>query len=156
MMKKILKFVVYVLIIVCLGKLVVVYGRSEKNVQNDSAYWKDKVDPYILKIMDEEDVLPVWIWMEDIDHDEVKKKVLKKTGLNENNLKVVNENISEELAIEISALSSLNNITKKQTERKLQNYLERTEYARKEEAKRTDTYLKELRKTQAEMLREKK
>ena len=83
--------------------------------------------------------IPVWLWMEDIDEDEVEKEVYARTALKEDNLLVVSEPISDELAAEIAGISEADSQTQKEVSEEFQEYLKSTEYERKLEAQRVDT-----------------
>lgn len=124
-------------------------------INNDEDKWKEKVDPYILEIINQEETIPVWIWFEDIDQEEAEKKVFENTGLSVENLCEIDEEISEDLAIKLANLSSFSKEKKEDVRKEFKNYLDKTEGKRKEESIKTDMYLEELHFVQKEMLEEK-
>ncbi|MFQ9985228.1 MAG: hypothetical protein ACLRVS_05190, partial [Lachnospiraceae bacterium] len=125
---------------------------------NLSTSWEDKVDPYLLELIQIEqqnETIPVWLWMEDIDHEEVENMVYERTGLCESNLSVVDENLPEELASQIANIPYSNSEENAQIKEEFQGYLNKTQTARKAEARRVDEYLSELRTVQAQLCAQK-
>ena len=130
-----------------------VYGIT--NLSDDD-HWETKVDTYILENMQKlDDTIPVWLWMEDIDHDTVAEKVYENTGLRENNLDVINEPVSDQLAMGIATIEDATASVKNKVKAEFQKYLNKTEPSRRIEAQRVDTYLQELRSVQNDMYRQK-
>lgn len=73
----------------------------------EAAAWQSKVDPYLLSQMQATgQKLPVWLWMEDIDQEEVEQEVYQRTGLNESNLSVIAEPLPQPLAAEVANLAA--------------------------------------------------
>ncbi len=69
------------------------------DVSND---WESKVDPIVLSMIESGATkIPVWLWMEDINHEEAQEQVYRNTGLNENNLSVIDEKLTDELTIRL-------------------------------------------------------
>lgn len=98
MMKK-LYFMIAILTCVCLCANPLSANAAAKDLLVVS--WQDKVDSVVLEKMNEdsEELIPVWLWMEDIDHKEVERQVYINTGLTESNLTVINQTVSDDLAV---------------------------------------------------------
>ena len=110
--------------------------------------WKDKIQPYLLEVMEKETgKIPVWLWMEDIDHEEAEQEVFARTGLNEANLSVISEPLSQELAEDIAKLPEASSQKRDEVREEFRHYLDKTKDAREQEAERVDTYTRELRDT---------
>ncbi len=120
----------------------------------EAAAWQSKVDPYLLSQMQATDQkLPVWLWMEDIDQEEVEQEVYQRTGLNESNLSVIAEPLPQPLAAEVANLAAEAEASS-EVKAEFRAYLSRTAPARAVEAQRVDAYLEEMRAVQSEMLTE--
>ena len=118
--------------------------------------WEGKLDAQLLKAMETtNEKIPVWLWMEDIDQNQVKSTVYKNTGLKETNLSVISESISDELVADLTNYTQLDTKSQQEVKSEMETYLERTKIARKLESQRVDTYLQELRTTQDNMLKKK-
>ncbi len=105
--------------------------------------WKNKIDEKIYEEAEDKDsVIPVYIWLTDVDHEEVISETEKTLGYGEDDLAVVDEYISEELAVAISNLSEKEDPTVKD---ELQQYMKKTEKKRKAEKEKTDKYISEKR-----------
>lgn len=113
------------------------YGATNSSEDDN---WQAKVDPYILENMQQlGDTIPVWLWMEDIDQDAAVQKVYENTGLKESDLEVIDEPISDQLAMSISNLDQAETAEKISVKSEFREYLEKTEPARRLEAQRVDT-----------------
>lgn len=129
-----------------------VYGLSLETVSGLT--WESKVQPGLMeKVQNLSGKIPVWLWMEDIDHNEVAQQVYENTGLREENLEVINESITNELATSVVNMENEDAITREKIKTDFQAYLNRTEPARRIEAYRVETYLNELRAVQNNMIR---
>lgn len=105
--------------------------------------WKNKIDEKIYEEAEDKDsVIPVYIWLTDVDHEEVISETEKNLGYGEEDLAVVDEYISEDLAVAISNLSEKEDPTVKD---ELQQYMKKTEKKRKAEKEKTDKYISEKR-----------
>ena len=114
--------------------------------------WEDKIDPNLYDAMrSKQGKYPVWLWFEDIPYSVFTSEVYRRTGLTEDGLSCISENIDDELAQKISGLESADDDSKAEIEQEFSSYLERTEESRKIEKERTDTYIRELRAVQKEM-----
>ncbi|MCL1903926.1 MAG: hypothetical protein FWF94_05875 [Oscillospiraceae bacterium] len=92
---------------------------------------EDKIDPALQEIMENSkatEKIPVSIWLTDIDQEAVDRTVERKTGLTRDNLEVVKENISDDLALEIMSLSE-DSVIDKKVEKEFDDYMERTSKA---------------------------
>ena len=121
------------------------------------ASWEDKIEPYLLEIMEkakDNEKIPVWLWLEEIDDSIIEDEVYRRTGLKEDNLAVVSDTISDKLAIEISGMAEADSEEQKEISEEFQGYLKRTEKARKLEKERVENYIHELRQVQKEMYEE--
>ncbi len=85
----------------------------------------------------------MYIWLTDVDHNEVVEKTENTLGYGEKDLEVIDENISEELAVAISGLSEKEDDS---VADELQKYMKKTEKKRKAEKEKTDKYISEKRK----------
>lgn len=118
--------------------------------------WERKIDTQLLETMKTtNEKIPVWLWMEDIDQNQVKNIVYKNTGLKETNLSVISESISDELVASLTSYNELDKQSQQEVKSEMETYLDRTKIARKLESQRVDTYLQELRTTQDDMLKKK-
>lgn len=118
--------------------------------------WERKIDTQLLETMKTtNEKIPVWLWMEDIDQNQVKNIVYKNTGLKETNLSVISESISDELVASLTSYNELDKQSQQEVKSEMETYLDRTKIARKLESQRVDTYLQELRTTQDNMLKKK-
>lgn len=151
-MKKIYKLISVIVSFVFLCNTVVCFAISEENTYIKTFYsWKEKIEPKLLnKMENSEEKIPVWVWLEDIDHSKVEKQVYKNTGLYEKDLSVIDETFSDELS-EMISLLSLDLEKNNDVKNELQQYLKRTEQNRIIENQLTDTYLNELRSVQMNM-----
>lgn len=105
--------------------------------------WKSKIDEKIYEQATNKDsVVSVYIWITDVDHEEVIAETENTLGYGEDDLAVIDENISEELAVAISNLSDKEDPTVKD---ELQQYMKKTEKKRKAEKEKTDKYISEKR-----------
>ena len=105
--------------------------------------WKNKIDEKIYEeAEDKGSIIPVYIWLTDVDHEEVIFETEKTLGYGEEDLAVVDEYISEDLAVAISNLSEKEDSTVKD---ELQQYMKKTEKKRKAEKEKTDKYISEKR-----------
>jgi len=82
--------------------------------------------------------IPVYIWTLDIDQTAVDTEVESRTGLTRDNLAVIDEEMSEELAIRLAALE---NTVDSNVFSDFQEYFRCTEASRKLEQERTDTFI---------------
>jgi len=99
-----------------------------------------KVDENVLSAFDDgAQTVKVYVWLNDIDQAQVDKAVEQKTGLRADNLAVIDENISNELATRIVSEADNDKLTT-ETEKMLQAYLDRTAAQRAQERERTDLY----------------
>ncbi len=99
-----------------------------------------KVDEKVLSAFDDgAKTAKVYVWLNDIDQKQVDKAVEQKTGLRADNLAVIDENISNELATRIVSEADNDKLTT-ETEKMLQAYLDRTAAQRTQERERTDLY----------------
>ncbi len=100
-----------------------------------------KVDENVLSAFDDgAQTVKVYVWLNDIDQAQVDKAVEQKTGLRADNLAVIDENISNELAKEIMIDSFAYKLTDS-TQTDLQAYFARTAKQRVIEKQRTDDYI---------------
>lgn len=85
--------------------------------------WKNKIDEKIYEeAEDKNSVIPVYIWLTDVEHEEVISETEKTLGYGEDDLAVVDEYISEDLAVAISNLSEKEDPTVKD---ELQQYMKK-------------------------------
>lgn len=99
-----------------------------------------KVDPEVMAAFaDGAETVEVYVWLNDIDQKQVDAIVEQKTGLRADNLAVIDENISDELAARIVSEADNDKLTD-ETENLLQAYLDRTAVQRTQERERTDLY----------------
>ncbi len=100
-----------------------------------------KVDPEVMAAFaDGVETVEVYVWLNDIDQKQVDAIVEQKTGLRADNLAVIDENISDELANEIMIDSSAYNLADS-TQTDLQAYFDRTGKQRAIEKQRTDEFI---------------
>lgn len=148
-MKK--RFLICIMLVVILCFHSGVVGDASTYQSNDA--WENKIEPHLYEIMEDSvNKIPVWIWLQDIEHTEAEAKVFGKTGLNESNLGAITESMSENLINQIVTSSQTNNPIPQETKTEIETYLERTKAARAIEDRRVNTYLNELRSTKKEML----
>lgn len=104
-----------------------------KPAEKITAELSDKIDKNKSNNRDER--MPVYIWYEDIDFDQVDILTKKKTGLSPEDCEVIKD---------FPATATLNGLKngEAQAELEMHKYLERTKEARKIEKDRTDTYKK--------------
>ena len=147
--------IAFVCIISLLGESVAYAIGNGSIVVSDDVVLK-KIEPYLLENLDSFDGdIPVWLWMEDIDHEEVAQRVYERTGLCENNLAVVNEQLSAELATDIADFEEVDSEKQLEIKEEFQEYINKTKTSRKIEAECVNRFLRELRTVQEEMLTEK-
>lgn len=99
-----------------------------------------KIDPDVMAAFaDGAETVEVYVWLNDIDQKQVDAIVEQKTGLRADNLAVIDENISNDLAARIVSEADNDKLTD-ETEKLLQDYLDRTAAQRTQERERTDLY----------------
>ena len=134
----------------------IAYGLDSAVGTAVTVSWQDKIQPYLLEKMQAgEERLPIWLWMEDIDEAAAEQTVYARTGLREANLSVIDEPLSDQLAERVAGMSEADDETNRQVKAEFEAYIDRTQEARAVEAQRADTYLRELRSVQKDMLAEK-
>ncbi len=100
-----------------------------------------KLDGAVLSAFDDgTQKVKVYVWINDINQTQINKAVEQKTGLRADNLAVIEENISNDLAIRITSEADRDSLST-ETEKMLQAYLDRTAAQRTQERERTDLYL---------------
>lgn len=150
--KSILRIISVIMSVVIIFSLIAFDSFAAETEDTPSASWIDKIDPILLDKMEgTTDKIPVWLWFQDIDYSVFTTEVYKRTGLTEDNLSAVSESIDDDLAEKIANLDSADYDTRQETNAEFSSYLKRTEYARKLENERTETYISELRQVQKEM-----
>lgn len=105
--------------------------------------WKNKIDEEIYeKITDKDTKVPVYIWLTDVEHEEVIAETEETLGYGEEDLAVIDEDFSDELAISVSNLSETDD---ESVSDELAKYLKKTEKKRKAEKEKTDKYIEKKR-----------
>lgn len=111
--------------------------------------WKNKIDEKIYEEANKKsDKIPVYIWITDVNHDEVIEKTESELGYGEADLAVIDENMSEELAADIATLSE--NPTDKTVKEEIRAYMNKTKNKRAKEKEKTEKYIGEKRKNYKE------
>lgn len=150
------KTVLVVLSALIVANCTIAYGLDAAVGADVTVSWQDKIQPYLLEKMQAgEERLPIWLWMENIDEAAAEQTVYARTGLREANLSVIDEPLSDQLAERVAAMSEADDETNQQVKAEFEAYIDRTQAARAVEAQRADTYLRELRSVQKDMLAEK-
>ena len=86
-------------VVILSGMNLVSFAESENS-------WKNKIDEEIYeKITDKDTKVPVYIWLTDVEHEEVIAETEETLGYGEEDLAVIDEDFSDELAISVSNLS---------------------------------------------------
>lgn len=137
-MKKIVRSLISVILafVICFSSIII-------SMAENKVHWKDKIDENIYAEAAEKDVvIPVYIWLTDVDHEEVIAETENTLGYGEADLEVVDEDISEELAAAICSLSEKEDDS---VADELQEYMQKTEKKRKAEKEKTDKYISEKR-----------
>ena len=146
-------FVSVILAVMMLLNSVAAYAIESDTPDTASPNWKDKIQPYLLEKMEETDEkIPVWLWFEDIDHDAVEAEVFARTGLTEDNLSVISEDLPEELAIAVAELEDADEEKQEEVRTDFRAYMERTSAERAIEAERVDRYTQALYEVQDEVI----
>lgn len=124
--------------------IVIAFGANLIALAENVEHWKNKIDAKIYeKVTDKDSKVPVYVWLTDVDHNEVIEKTENTLGYGEKDLEVIDENISEELAVAISGLSEKEDDS---VADELQKYMKKTEKKRKAEKEKTDKFISEKRK----------
>lgn len=124
--------------------------ESGNVLEQSETSWEQKISEDVwekIESVEDAEKIPVWIWFTDIDHQEVEKQVIKRTGLSEDMLAVDFESASEELKTVLTE-ATLYEGNKQQegiVEEVLSDYMEDTEKQRAEEYERTNAYIQEKR-----------
>ncbi len=127
---------VFMSAVILSGMNLVSFAESENS-------WKNKIDEEIYeKITDTDTKVPVYIWLTDVDHEDVIADTEETLGYGEEDLAVIDENFSDELAISVSSLSETDDET---VSDELEKYLKKTEKKRKAEKEKTDKYIEKKR-----------
>lgn len=137
-MKLTLKKVIAVFMsaVILSGMNLVSFAESENS-------WKNKIDDEIYENLTGADSkVPVYIWLTDVDHEEVVSDTETTLGYGEEDLAVIDENFSDELAISVSNLSETDD---ESVSDELAKYLKKTEKKRKAEKEKTDKYIEKKR-----------
>lgn len=112
---------VFMSAVILSGMNLVSFAESENS-------WKNKIDEEIYeKITDTDTKVPVYIWLTDVDHEDVIADTEETLGYGEEDLAVIDENFSDELAISVSSLSETYDET---VSDELAKYLKKTEKKR--------------------------
>lgn len=115
-----------------------------------SSTWETKIDKKILDKFDtlnENDKIPVWVWLSDVSQETIDKKVKEEKGLTLDSLSV-KQNYSTEKIVEL--LSRTSNIEEIQSQNdniksEFKSYLDKSKAERVSNYKRTKLYLKTKR-----------
>ena len=142
-MKKIYKAIAILL------SFILVAGLGFNTFAENANSWKNKIDPKIYEHTEsKDDKIPVYIWITDVDHNEVVEETENTLGYGEEDLAVIDENMSDELAAEIAALSE--NPDNKTVSEEIRDYMDKTKKKREKEKEKTDKYIGEKRKNYKE------
>lgn len=127
---------VFMSVVILSGMNLVSFAESENS-------WKNKIDEEIYeKITDKDTKVPVYIWLTDVEHEEVIAETEETLGYGEEDLAVIDEDFSDELAISVSNLSETDD---ESVSDELAKYLKKTEKQRKAEKEKTDKYIEKKR-----------
>ena len=127
---------VFMSAVILSGMNLVSFAESENS-------WKNKIDEEIYeKITDTDTKVPVYIWLTDVDHEDVIADTEETLGYGEEDLAVIDENFSDELAFSVSSLSETDD---ESVSDELAKYLKKTEKKRKAEKEKTDKYIEKKR-----------
>jgi len=122
--------------------------------------WQDKITPELYEVMEKskkDELIPVYIWYTDIDHEEVKEQVKNQTGLTEDNISV-DYNMPDDAVLDgIAELGSdeLKNVDTDFIQTEMKTWLEITENSRNAERERAEFYSTTKREISKEMYNEK-
>lgn len=147
-----LRFTAVIMTMFIMVNVIVSSAATVETETNPEPSWKDKIDKPLFEKMEKEGgKLPVWVWFKDIDDEVISKEVYERTGLTEDDLNVIDENISDDLSQRIVSIEEQDEKEKLETRRMFQEYMDRTQEQRQEESKRTDEYIAALREVQDEI-----
>lgn len=123
--------------------LILSFGFSFNVFAENINSWKNKIDDRIYtEIENKSDKIPVYIWLEDVEHDEVIAETENTLGYGESDLAMIDEDFSDELAVSVGNLSEVDD---ESVSDELANYLKKTEKKRKEEREKTEKYIEKKR-----------
>ena len=127
---------VFMSVVILSGMNLVSFAESENS-------WKNKIDDEIYEnLTDSDSRVPVYIWLTDVDHEEVISDTEATLGYGEEDLAVIDEDFSDELAVSVSNFSETED---ESVSDELAKYLKRTENERKAEKEKTDKYIEKKR-----------
>lgn len=123
--------------------IILAFGVNLIAIAENEKSWKNKIDEKIYEeVTGKDSVVPVYIWLTDVDHDEVIQETENELGYGADDLDIVDEYISDELAVAIRNLSEKEDSSVKD---ELQKYMKKTEKKRKAEKEKTDKYISKKR-----------
>lgn len=109
----------------------------------DAVQWQNKINEVLLNKMStvsDEELIPVWVWLTDIDMNELEEEIEAKTGLSQQKLDIAKSEINYDVLIN-SLDNNLEKTLQFSTQKETVLYIETTKEQRKELANDTEIYL---------------
>lgn len=108
--------------------------------------WSDKIDEVLAEKMNtasDNELIPVWVWMTDIDMDELEQDIKTQTGLTQQKIAIAKSEISYDSLVnstDVTSLTSLDKGTQATSQENVSTYLESTKSQRQKIAEDTEVY----------------
>lgn len=109
--------------------------------------WQDKVDELLVEKMSnssKDDLIPVWVWLTDIDVEALENEIEAKTGVSQEELDMSRSEIDYDISsidLQNTSNMSINNNSEVNIDDTIFDYLEETESQREKIAEDTEVYL---------------